>query len=219
MHLQPHTAQTAAEAFERFHAAREARLLIQRAWHKTASDGRQLACALGVLGPDVEGPAACPAAVMPRWLAQMVPTFFDGMDFDAAVAWGERFYAELARLDGKVPFSVIHDWQANVVCPLGVEWRELCKVSTDAVLRVKALHQRAMTGDRARRAEWREALHPMYRELYPYAYANAYAYADAYADADGYGYAYAYAYAQKTRCQEAMARLANGMVECLARLS
>jgi hypothetical protein len=78
---------SAAEAFDRYHHALEADLLIQAGWHKE-EDGRQLACALGVLGDDVNKPRDCPASVMPRWLAQMVPWFFDRMAFDDAKRWG-----------------------------------------------------------------------------------------------------------------------------------
>jgi hypothetical protein len=112
-------AETAEEAFARYQAALSGDTLIQSNWHDVAADGRQLACALGVLGSKVNGPADCPAQIMPRWLAQMVPNLFDSMEFTAAKAWGRDFYAELARLNGAVPFSVVHDWQANVVGPLG----------------------------------------------------------------------------------------------------
>ena len=72
---------TAAQAFELYAEARAADRLTQNAWHRTESDGRQLACGLGVLGPNINGPRDCPASVMPQWLAQMVPWFFDRMAF------------------------------------------------------------------------------------------------------------------------------------------
>ncbi len=245
------TAQTAAEAFERYTAALEAGALVQGSWHGRGDDGRELACALGSLGPDVHGPSDCPARVMPLWLARMVPRLFDGQSFEDSKSWGQRFFAELKRLDGAVPFSVVHDWHANVVAPLSLEWRALKGVSPDAALAVQNLHRRALQGDVAPRTEWFEALRPYFYEAYrANAYANAYAdayanadayayayanadayadadayanadaYADAYACADAYAYAYAYAnaYAKRARRQEALKRMADGLVECLSRV-
>ena len=126
------TAQTAEQAFDlyRDYLARDA--LVQSSWHAEL-DGRQLACGLGVLGPDINSPGDCPATVMPRWLAQMVPWFFDNQNFDDAKSWGMRFYGELARLNGDVPFVVVHDWHAHFVTPLGLKWRKIRGLSPDAV--------------------------------------------------------------------------------------
>ena len=187
------TAQTAAEAYLRYKSALDAGLVIQGSWH-AEQDGRQLACALGTLGPDVQSPKDCPSSVMPPWLAQMVPWFFDRQKEADALAWGERFFAELKRLDGNVPFSVVHDWHANVVVPLALD---VCaKHNRDSTPHeaLKALHLRALAGEKISANEW----HPVLRS------------ADAYADANADAYAYAYADATK--------RLADGMVECLARV-
>jgi hypothetical protein len=122
-------AANAREAYDRYEAARARGALIQGGWHSTADDGRQLACALGVIGDRVDSPRECPAQIMPPWLAQMVVWMFDGQRFDDAVTWGSRFYAEIARLDGAIPFSVVHDWQANVVGPLAIEVSMLIRFS------------------------------------------------------------------------------------------
>ena len=90
-------AQTAAEALALYRDALAAGTLIQGRFHWYGDDGRNLACALGVLGPKIEDASDCPAQVMPRWLAQMVPWFFDNQDRTDAFAWGEAFYAQLAR--------------------------------------------------------------------------------------------------------------------------
>ena len=62
----------AGEAYERYRFALEHDLLIQKGWHEE-QDGRHLACALGVLGKEVDSAQDCPAQVMPRWLARLVP--------------------------------------------------------------------------------------------------------------------------------------------------
>ena len=58
------------EAADRIAAfAREGRL-VQDAWHDE-QDGRELACLLGAIGPEVKSPEDCPASVMPAWLAHL----------------------------------------------------------------------------------------------------------------------------------------------------
>ena len=191
-------AQTAAEAFARYEAAFKEDRLIQVRWHKE-QDGRHLACALGVLGDAVDGPNKCPATIMPRWLAQMVPAFFDRQKFDDAKDWGLRFYAALDRIGGNVPFSVVHDWQANTVCVLGIDAAKLRNRDTAPHEALKALHERSLAGEKISADEWKPVLKNVYANAnanaYAYAYANAYAYAYAYADADAYAYANAYTYA------------------------
>jgi len=190
-------AATTKEALERYEAAFNEDRLIQASWH-SEQDGRQLACALGVLGDEVDGPSKCPATIMPRWLAQMVPGFFDRQKFDDAKDWGRRFYVALDRIGGNVPFSVIHDWHANTVCPLGIEAAELRKRDTAPHKALQALHLRALAGEKIGVDEWRPVLK------------NAYAYANA--DADAYAYANANANA------DAWKRLADGMVDALNRV-
>ena len=179
--------------------------LTQGEWH-TERDGRQLACALGVIGPEIEGPSQCPATIMPRWLAQMVPGFFDRQKAEDAFAWGKGFTAELARLDGNVPFNVIHDWHANTVCQLGIDAAEKRGRDPAPHKSLQAMHLRALAGEKISEDEWR----PVLRDAYAYANADADAYADAYAYANADAYANAYADAWK--------RLAGGMTEALSRV-
>lgn len=196
--------ETAAEAFARYRQAYDNGGLIQNAWHETGDDGRHLACGLGILGGNVTGPKDCPAQVMPLWLAQMVPHFFDNQPFDDAKAWGLSFYEQLQRLDGEIPFSVVHDWRANVACVMNIEWLEARSLDTAKEKAVQALHLRALQGDTAPEAEWKDALQAAY----------AYAYASASASA----YASAYASASAEEREAAIKRLSAGMVECLSRV-
>jgi hypothetical protein len=185
-------AQTAAEYFDRYESALKTNSLVQGAWN-SEQDGRHVACALGVLGDSVDSSSQCPATVMPRWLAQMVPAFFDRQKQDQAFAWGLEFAAELKRIDGKVPFSVVHDWHANVVCPLGIEAAEKRGRDTAPHLALQALHLRALAGDVPTETEWRPVLRNANANADANANANAYANADAYAYADANADAYAYA--------------------------
>jgi len=190
--------------------------LTQGSFH-TERDGRQLACALGVIGPEIDEPEDCPASIMPGWLAQMVPAFFDNQRQEDAFTWGKGFTAELARLDGNVPFSVVHDWHANAVCVLGIRAAALRKRDTEPHIALQALHFRALAGEKISEEEWRPVLRNT--NAYAYAYANAYAYAYAYACADAYAYAYAYADAYACADANAWKRLADGMTAALSRVA
>jgi len=74
--------------------AREGRL-IQHGWHRTADDGRELACLLGAIGSNVTSPEVCPADVMPTWLARLLPALFDGLPAERTADLGLRFAAAL----------------------------------------------------------------------------------------------------------------------------
>lgn len=227
--------ETAHDAYLRYRAAFQADSLTQGEWHATDGDGRELACALGVLGPNVASPRDCPASVMPRWLAQMVPWFFDNQSFDDAKAWGLAFYEQLDRLGGQVPFSAAHDWHANVTTVYWAEWAKLKGRDDAPHLALQALHRRALAGEVIAAGDWRPVLRTAYANAYAYddadAYANAYAYAgayaSAYANADAYADAYAAAYADADADAYAydndrrarITRLAKGMVEVLSRVA
>ena len=210
------TVATAHEAFERYTAFYEEGRLVQSDWRTTDDDDRVLACALGVLGQDVESSNDCPAAVMPRWLAQIVVHLFDRQLFDDACDWGLRFYKALDRLDGNVPFSVVHDWHATVVTVLGIEAAQKSGSDLKPHEALQALHRRALAGEIIDVSEWRTVLRnaDAYANAYAYAYANAYAYA--YADADAYANAYADADAYANTL--AWKRLADGMIDALNRV-
>ena len=197
---------TAQDYADRYLAAFETGGLTQGHFH-TERDGRHLACALGVIGDDVDDPSKCPAQIMPRWLAQMVPAFFDKQTEGAAFSWGVDFTAQLARMNGNVPFSVVHDWHANVVCTVGIEWAEKAKRDVSPHKALQDMHLRALAGDKVSADEWRAVLKTANADAYAYAYA----YANAYANAD------AYAYADAKR-QEIWTRYAVGMTECLKRV-
>ena len=210
---------TAQQAFESYEDALHNGWLRQATWN-SEDDGRRVACALGVLDPSVSSASDCPASVMPKWLARMVTWLFDGQSKDDAFAWGEKFYAQLARLNGDVPFEVVYDWHANYSWQMGIEVAEKMGRDTAPAKAVQELHRRALAGDRANCETWYKALRNA--DAYAYANANAYAYAygyadayaDAYANADAYADAYANAYARK----KAINLLAMGLVECLERV-
>ncbi|MBH1934342.1 SpcZ [Streptomyces sp. AV19] len=120
---------------------------------------------------------------LPDWLVQLAGALWDGQDPDAAGEWARRMYDACARLDGRVPFGVVHDWHARTVAPLLGEGQE----------DVRALHLRALAGESVAEDAWAAVLEPalrdVHRRAYPYAdaFATAAANARAWARTNDYG--------------------------------
>ena len=74
---------------------REGRL-VQWTWHRE-QDGRELACVLGAISPDIVSDTKCPASVMPLWLSPLTVFLFDGQTKAEALAWAGRFGAQMGR--------------------------------------------------------------------------------------------------------------------------
>ncbi|MET1077651.1 MAG: hypothetical protein ABWY06_06490 [Pseudomonas sp.] len=160
--------------------------LIQGHWQARDGAGAPLSCLLGVLGPQVERPAACPPGVMPLWLAQLSSLLFDALPAEEAGAWGLQLYGQLKCLDAQLPFAVIDHWQAHTVAPLLLEASARRGGDPQRHRRVQALHRRALLGLRPGRAEWRAALGAALPEVYDLAFARSQAYARAHASALAY---------------------------------
>jgi hypothetical protein len=101
--------------------------LIRRAWTKTDDAGRELACWLAALSPEVgavKHAGACPADVMPAWLALLTPDLDDRVSDGAWPAFAERFGACAAR------WSVLDDaaWRRVEVAVL----RECLAVASES---------------------------------------------------------------------------------------
>jgi hypothetical protein len=278
-------ANTAAEALERFERA-SADDLARKYFYEGNTPRLRPSGILRVLGDELNGPSDCPPQIMPLWLAKAADTLFDASLIQAAPmfpdgsakTWGLRFYGELKRLDGKVPFSVIHDWHANTIGPLVVEFSGRREpnpwLGEDGPKALEDMHVAALAGRQIAANEWRPVLRDAFRHIHARgrlgpavtitkrytldetiamsadAYANAYgkrnaemfahahwnsdAGLDAYAGCavDAYGIVQSHAklladpdpnydHYQSLGVQHritALARLAVGLVECLARV-
>ena len=73
--------------------AREGRL-IQRSWHDKR-DGKEFACLLGAMHKDIDSVEACPASLMPDWVASLCVELFDSQTAKDAFAWAERIGAQM----------------------------------------------------------------------------------------------------------------------------
>jgi hypothetical protein len=66
---------------------------IQREWREVRN-GKELVRALAAFSPNIKSPEDCPAEYMPDWLAQLIPTLYDGIAADQVVPFfiglGER---------------------------------------------------------------------------------------------------------------------------------
>ncbi|WP_172381241.1 SpcZ [Streptomyces sp. MNP-20] len=135
--------------------------------------------AAGPAGPEHSAAPDGSGAEPPSWLAQLAAALFHGQDDRTARHWARSVHTALGRLEGPVPFAVVHDWHAHAVAPLLAEVSARRGGDGAALESVRRLHERALAGERPTRQEWTEALGPALTQVYGYAYA----YADAYATA------------------------------------
>ena len=85
---------TAAAHVEAF--AREGRL-EQNKWHGTDGQGREIACLLGSIHPEINAPEQCPASLMPLWLSRLTVRLFDGIPRARISEFGLAYAARLHR--------------------------------------------------------------------------------------------------------------------------
>jgi hypothetical protein len=161
MNLKTLTRDLACDRIELF--AAEGRL-VQNGWHMTDADGRELACLLGAIDPDVDGPEKCPGTVMPPWVAHLLPTLFDGVREERALDYGMRFARALR--SGNTDESVMRRFL--IVCvenaissatPKGdppAYWTQVSKACADVVALLKkgSLNKDKAAAARAAWAAW-----------------------------------------------------------------
>ncbi|MGW2817010.1 SpcZ [Streptomyces sp. NPDC001415] len=133
---------------------------------------------------------------MEPWPVQLATALSDGGPELEGV---RRVQGELARLGGRVPFRVVHDWYASTVVPMLVEAAARRGEDTGLLVAVGQLHARALKGERIEATEWTGALEPALREVYGSAYPYAEAHATASANAHAYAMANDYGAAEATR--------------------
>jgi hypothetical protein len=162
-------ATSAADAFDRFERAKNDGLLV-RGVHRKEEAGRQFRDILGVLGDEICSPSDCPGQIMPPWLAHAAFRLFARQSFEGAKAWGSQFYAELKRLNGTVPFSVVYDWHANVVAPFVIRFSQRPEPNpwgnVAPPTAMQALHGRAFGGDTIAAAEWHRVLYDAFLHIF-----------------------------------------------------
>ena len=158
-----------AEALALFECTKKDDRLVQDKHHKEMA-GRHFYDILGVLGDELQSPSDCPERIMPLWLAHTASRLFRAQPLDRAKEWGLQFYAELKRLDGKLPFTVIHDWHTNVVEPFAIKfskrrgpnpWRYVERPKA-----LQSLHARALSRDKIGVDEWRRVLCTAFSHIY-----------------------------------------------------
>ena len=162
-------ATSAADAFDRFERAKNDDLLVRGVHHKEEA-GRRFCDILGALGDEIQSPSDCSEQIMPLWLAHAAFRLFAGQSLDSAKAWGSQFYAELKRLNGTVPFSVVYDWHANVVEPFVIRisqrpepnpWSNMAPPTA-----MQALQTRALGGDTIAADEWHRVLYDAFLHIH-----------------------------------------------------
>ncbi|MEU3862251.1 SpcZ [Streptomyces sp. NPDC028722] len=168
---------------------------MSRPWATAVSSDRFLArleAGMAATAPGADGGPASGPGGLPGWLWQVAAVLYDGQDAAEARHWAPRLHDALARLDGRVPFAVVHDWHARTVTPMLAEASARRGRPPGPQEAVRDLHLRALAGERSTEAEWEAVLEPASRVAYRLAYAYADAFADAYAGAHAYAVAHGY---------------------------
>jgi hypothetical protein len=127
----------------------------------------------------------------PAWLKQVVELIVDRSDDAFRRTWTEQLRETLARLDGAVPFRLIHDWHTNSISSLVIDSCAQRGLSVHEHEEVRELHRHAWHGHSVSEEAWRDtlepALHALYLRSYPYeeAFAVAASLANSYARSHG----------------------------------
>ncbi|MBF6129640.1 SpcZ [Nocardia brasiliensis] len=132
----------------------------------------------------------------PTWLGRIVEMICVEIDSAAAQQWRQRIDAELPDAVESRTLAVVHDWYAHSIGPQLVAASARWTGSPQAQVALRALHVRAVAGERIAETEWAAALEPALRQVYRQAYPYAHAYAAAAADANSYAVAHGYAAAE-----------------------
>jgi hypothetical protein len=146
------------ERFDRLDAMITNGRVIRRAWTRT-TNGIERACLLAALSPEcgaMKTTWACPADLMPRWLAELVPCMDDN---GTSAAWPDmvRRFASVIRRTVNVPHAALDavrdEWLRECVVPFSVAcaWSTSVTAATWAAAAVVAaaaatMAQRAATG-------------------------------------------------------------------------
>ena len=133
--------------------------LIRNAWTGTDDRGRKTACLLAALSPEVEREktaAACPAEIMPSWLAHLTPWMDDAGTLEAWPGMVRR-YADLASR-----WHVLSDadWKRVEFTTLRIIVESVAPFAGQAlpaVEEVLTLLRRAERGDVAPQLDWTKA--------------------------------------------------------------
>jgi hypothetical protein len=171
------THESLAEACNRLDAAIAAGTVCRKRW-TLSRDGRHLACLLATIAPatgEQKAASACPADLIPPWLAHLTPWIDDAGSEEQWPATIRR-YAELLRASTVLAPEA---WRRLDYRCRAVAVREARTHTTDAQILTTidgmlALLDRAGSGEAVTEQEWRAAAY-----AYAYAYAAAYAAADA----------------------------------------
>lgn len=154
------TQQTCKLAAKRLEVAIAENRVIRKDWTRE-EDGRQLVCLLAALSPEVakrETAEACPADLMPEWLAHLTPWIDDTGSEDAWPAMIHR-YADLVR---RWHVLTDEDWtRLDYACRAIAVREAMTHAKNDRVIgacdAMISLLDRAATGDRVSDDEWADA--------------------------------------------------------------
>ena len=138
---------------------REGRL-SQTTWGKDA-DGQRLVCLLSAISPEVSEArtaAACPAGVMPAWLAHLTVSMFDGVAPTDAVPLAMRYAEVLRRWHVLTPERWARlDYEVKSLAVRYAATSTKAELTLAACERAALLCDRASVGNATIDEEWNDA--------------------------------------------------------------
>ena len=199
------------QALKRYKKMRAKNRLIQGVWSEHVN-GSRMACAVGILGPNVLSVDDCPWSIMPLWCADYTTLFFDALDKEDAFAWGEKLYSELARLKGDVPISVLHKFQADTMCKFFIDSELEQEENPRPWQNLRQLHLKTLKGRNSNRETWVNAISRTCNAYYGCCFDRLH---DIHPESQLYSYICICALERTYTEDGVMQRLAYGLIECL----
>ena len=131
--------------------------ILRGDWARTGADGRQMLCLLAAASPEVERTHradACPASVMPAWVAHLTSGLDDSVSLDA---WPEvtRRYVETARGWNMLDTAAWRRVQVAMLIEVMCVMLPHAGASVGVVDAVLDLLRREAAGDVPSEEEWR----------------------------------------------------------------
>ena len=128
--------------------------IIRGDWQRKDEQGRETACLLGALAPDIQSSSDCPAGLMPDWLAELTTSFEDKT---SASMW-PTVISKYANLIHRWHILTPEDWDCCLAKTLRTSLEIALPHDTKGVVQpVIDLIDRWLSGDKPSNAEFEAA--------------------------------------------------------------
>lgn len=127
--------------------------VIRGEWHGISDAGRETACLYAALVPGARGTNACPARLMPQWLADLVPDIDDNGSAAAWPAMIERFARAVPIMGALTPEAERRVLAKTMLAALAIA----SPYNPGACAPVIAIWERELAGEPPEPMDWQSA--------------------------------------------------------------